>query len=639
MKKISTICAVLVSSLAIAQGPGFPIKKAQMTNKYSTSDESHQPAAQSSGNRAVFYTNDFSTPSSWTLTNTSSPAQDWVIGSTFPTGLAGQGFGPTFTSTSGGNFAIVNSDLAGASASQNCNMTNTAPINCSAESTVAINFDNYHRIFRETHKIFVSNDGVNFTEFNVNTSYGSLNGNYVTSPNGENVSLNISCVAANQATVYVRFNYVGTYDWFWCVDDVTLSDAPGDDLKLSNTYYFNETLDIIFGTPLDYPIVPANQIDNLVIRSTLDNLGANAAANAQFDVAITNSASTNVFTGSSTAATINACDSARVDSVIWSHTAVNETYTIATTADFTNVANDPTTNNTGSATVRVVANSGPGVQWARDNGTENGSFYDLDANPYIMGNVFYVYNDVTVYSIDAAFMGGTNATDPGVAASVTLFEMDPAATATADVFIPIFSGSTNGIDYAITAPMIGNATTTVWNKFPVNPSAPETGILLEGGKQYMAAVEHYGGTDYLSLALSGGTPAGDASVWLYGDGGSGVDWYYATSKLKIRLGLDQQASFLGVDDELEITNLNLGQNVPNPTNDNTKINYSLTESANVTFEVIDITGKVIYTEVMGNKGAGAYSINVNTADFAAGIYYYTMTAGADKITKKMMVTK
>ena len=70
------------------------------------------------------------------------------------------------------------------------------------------------------------------------------------------------------------------------------------------------------------------------------------------------------------------------------------------------------------------------MQWSRDNNTQNGTFIDLDANPYIIGNVFYVYNDITVYSIDAAFMGGSTATDPGVSASVTLFEMDPAATAT-----------------------------------------------------------------------------------------------------------------------------------------------------------------------------------------------------------------
>ena len=95
---------------------------------------------------------------------------------------------------------------------------------------------------------------------------------------------------------------------------------------------------------------------------------------------------------------------------------------------------------------------------------------------------------------------------------------------------------------------------------------------------------------------------------------------------------------MGVED-LVSSNLTLGQNVPNPTSNSTSINYSLNESANVNFEIVDITGKVIYTENMGNKGAGLYSINLNTADYAAGVYYYTMTAGADKLTCKMMVTK
>jgi hypothetical protein len=225
-----------------------------------------------------------------------------------------------------------------------------------------------------------------------------------------------------------------------------------------------------------------------------------------------------------------------------------------------------------------------------------------------------------------------------VTAAVTLYEMDPTGTAIADVFIPIFSGSANGIDYTVTAAMIGNSTTTVWNRFPVNPAAPETGILLEAGKQYLAAVEHYGGPDYLSIAVSGTTPNSDASAWLYGDGGSGVDWYYLTNKLKIRLGLDQNASFLGVEDLIS-NNLTLGQNVPNPSNNSTKINYSLVEGANVNFEIVDITGKVVYNENMGNKGAGLYSMEINTVDFAAGVYYYTMTAGSDKLTCKMMVTK
>jgi hypothetical protein len=562
---------------------------------------------------------------------------DWSIVSSLPGSLTGQGFGPTFNSTSGGNFALIDSDGAGASASQNCNMSNATPIDCSAEATVAISFDNYHRIYLETHKVLVSTDGVNYTEFNVNTGYGS-GINYVTSPNAERVTLNISCVAANASSVTIRFNYQGQYDWFWCIDDVALSDAPADDLKLTGTYYYNETLDLAFGTPLDYPIVPSNQIDNIMVKGTIENLGANTTTNAQLDLAVVNSASATIFNGSSPAADLASCTVPRLDSLVWSHSASLDTYTLNYSADFDNVGNDQTANNTASGTITVVGTSGSGVQWSRDNNTQNGSFIDLDAEPYIIGNVFYVYNDITVYSIDAAFMGGSTATDPGVSAAITLYEMDPAATTIADVFVPIFSGSANGIDYTITAPMIGNGTTTVWNKFPVNPAAPTTGILLEGGKQYMAAIEHYGGADYLSLALSGSTPNADASAWLYGDGGNGIDWYYLTSKLKIRLGLDQNASFLGVD-EVEMSNLSLNQNVPNPANNSSLINYSLKESADVNFEIVDITGKVIYSENMGNKGAGSYSVNVNTADYAAGIYYYTMTAGADKITKKMMVTK
>jgi hypothetical protein len=637
MKKIFTICAVLASTMAIAQGPGNLAKKAFKMNKYSGSNEGSTQAVTSSGSRAVFYTNDFSNPSDWNMDNTSSPALDWAIVTALPSSLTGQGFGPTFNSTSGGNFALIDSDGAGGSATQNANMTTATPIDCSAQPSVEISFDNYHRIYYETHKVMISTDGVNYTEFSVNTGYGA-GINYVTSPNAEKVSVNITSVAANASSVTIRFNYVGAWDWFWCIDDVELSDAPADDVRLTNTVYYNETLDVIFGTPLDYPIVPSNQIDNIVVKGTVENLGTNTATNAQLDLAVVNSASATIFNGSSPAADLAPGSGPRLDSLIWPHSATQDTYTLNYSGDFDNIANDLSANNTASGSIRVVGTSGAGVQWSRDNNTQNGSFVDLDADPYIMGNLFYVYNNITVYSIDAAFMGGASATDPGVSAAITLYELDPSATTTADAFVPLYSGSANGIDYTITASMIGNSTTTVWNKFPLNPASPTTGLVLEAGKVYMAAVEHYGGADYLSVAISGGTPNADASVWLYGDGGSGVDWYYMTNKLKIRFGLDQNASFLGVD-EVKMSNLSLNQNVPNPANNSSIISYSLNESADVNFEIIDITGKVIFSENMGNKGAGSYSVNVNTADYAAGIYYYTMTAGADKITKKMMVTK
>lgn len=511
-------------------------------------------------------------------------------------------------------------------------------IDLSLESSVLLTFQQTLRYCCSsalTLYVYASNDGGTTWSTPISVLYGlAVN---VNAPNPQTVSVNISSLVGGSSNAKIKFEWGGVSHYYWAIDDIMLSPAPPNDVRLNSATYWNETRDIVFGTPLDYPIVPSNQIDNLVLKGILDNQGSATATNATLDFSIVNSATTVVGTGGSTPADLPSA-STRTDSAIWAHSSTPETYTLNLTADHDNIGSEAVTsdNDRSAGSVQVVATSG--TQWSRDNNTQNGTFIDLDAEPYIIGNVFYVYNDITVYSIDAAFMGGATATDPGVSAAVTLFEMDPAATAIADAFVPVYSGSANGIDYTINASQIGNSTTTVWNRFPINPAAPETGILLQAGKQYLAAVEHYGGADYLSIAVSGTTPNSDASAWLYGDGGSGVDWYYLTNKLKIRLGLDQAASFLSVDDLIS-NNLTLGQNVPNPADNSTKINYSLVEAADVNFEIVDITGKVVYSENMGNKGAGLYSMNINTADFAAGVYYYTMTAGLDKLTCKMMVTK
>jgi hypothetical protein len=649
MKKLFTIYFLGLNLILVAQTQLQTNKSKFNIKKSSFTPMNVNGSNQTRENRAVFYTNDFSNPADWVMSNTSSPNNyDWEILNVFPNDLISeptQTFGPNFNSTSGGNFAIVNSYGENINDNQNSNITLVNSIDCSLQTSVELSFDNYHKKYNDSHFVLVSIDGVNFTPFELNENYGVLSGNYINSPNAERVTVNISCIAANQPTVWIRFNYQGGDDWFWCIDDIELSDASSYsyDLQMKTPYFYNETRDIVFNVPLDYTIVPNNQIDNVFFKSGLENDGVYSATNAQLDISIVNSSSVNVFNGSSTIMDLDSCSATRVDSVMWSHSLTPETYTINYSADYDSVVNDVSpTNNSATKKIKVIQPNGSGLQWARDDNTENGNYYDLDANPYIMGNVFYVYNDITVHTIDVAFMGGALATDPGVYVSISLFEMDPGATSVADVFIPVFSGSENGIDCQVTASMIGNSTTTVWNKFPLNPAAPSTGVLLEGGKQYLAAVEHYGGTDHLSIATSGNTPNGDASVWLYGDGGSGVDWYYMTNKLKIRLGIDDNiwagSCYFSVN-EFELENLSLDQNIPNPSFNSTSINYSLKKSAEVTLEITDITGKIIYTEKIGNKGEGEYSLEVNTSHFASGIYYYSLIADSDKQTKKMIVSK
>ncbi|MCB0476533.1 MAG: T9SS type A sorting domain-containing protein [Crocinitomicaceae bacterium] len=92
-------------------------------------------------------------------------------------------------------------------------------------------------------------------------------------------------------------------------------------------------------------------------------------------------------------------------------------------------------------------------------------------------------------------------------------------------------------------------------------------------------------------------------------------------------------------DENESSINTLGQNWPNPFDNNTTIKFTLANSEMCSFEVVDVTGKVVKTIDLGSRGAGQHQIELNANEFNKGIYFYTLTAGANKMTKKMVVTK
>ena len=67
------------------------------------------------------------------------------------------------------------------------------------------------------------------------------------------------------------------------------------------------------------------------------------------------------------------------------------------------------------------------------------------------------------------------------------------------------------------------------------------------------------------------------------------------------------------------------------------IRYELPEEAHVTLKVFNITGKEVLVINEGNKRAGAHKLNLNTADFSGGVYYYTLTTGSAEATQKMII--
>lgn len=78
------------------------------------------------------------------------------------------------------------------------------------------------------------------------------------------------------------------------------------------------------------------------------------------------------------------------------------------------------------------------------------------------------------------------------------------------------------------------------------------------------------------------------------------------------------------------------QNKPNPFDDVTSIEYSLTENGKVTFEVYNLVGELVDSKsINGNKGMNR--LQFDGSELSNGAYIYKMTNNGNTITKRMVI--
>jgi hypothetical protein len=87
---------------------------------------------------------------------------------------------------------------------------------------------------------------------------------------------------------------------------------------------------------------------------------------------------------------------------------------------------------------------------------------------------------------------------------------------------------------------------------------------------------------------------------------------------------------------VEQQGISLSQNIPNPANDNTVIHYSVPTDGSVIFNVYSTSGQVLYSRTV-ETSFGAHSIELNTSDLAAGLYFYSMEFKGQRLVKRMVV--
>jgi hypothetical protein len=83
----------------------------------------------------------------------------------------------------------------------------------------------------------------------------------------------------------------------------------------------------------------------------------------------------------------------------------------------------------------------------------------------------------------------------------------------------------------------------------------------------------------------------------------------------------------------------LEQNYPNPFNPTTVINFSIPKEGNVKLAIYDALGREVEMLVDKKMDAGNYNADWNAANYAAGIYFYTIQVNNFVSTKKMVLLK
>jgi hypothetical protein len=231
---------------------------------------------------SVVWSDDFSNPANWIFTHSGSSAADWYIGNT-PPALTFIDEIASSSATTG--YAIFDSyaycDTANG---QIADMTMASPADLTGHNYVRLKFSQYYlRAFDSTF-VFVSNNNSTWTKFVVNKDVAL--GNYSSVSGAVNPAIqyiDISSVAANQDSVYVRFQFYSPTSlapgsagcgFAWMIDDLSIEDIPDVDASVSLAFAG------------EYTMIPVIQPEALSLRGKIINNGRNSFSGAKlfFDV-------------------------------------------------------------------------------------------------------------------------------------------------------------------------------------------------------------------------------------------------------------------------------------------------------------------------------------------------------------------
>jgi hypothetical protein len=398
-----------------------------------------------------------------------------------------------------------------------------------------------------------------------------------------------------------------------------ITESPSNDMVLKNTQiddYFNDG-NVFDGSGLniEYSIYPFSQVREMTLKSKVLNDGSATQTNVQMAVDVTNGGGTSVFTGSNTLASMatGVLDSIQVDGYTPAATTADYDVTYTLTSDAPDERPDDNT--------KVLSFQVKEFEYAYDRGSRDGrqgNTTTLGAPlEYSAGNIFSIVNDGTAYGIKIAIASNTTTQTTPVGEQVqgTIYDGNLDPIAETDL-------------HEITA---ANLNTNGQNKFVTLPLLTPLDVLA--GEELFVTMQYFGGAAPVYVATSGlaATAAG-----LLLDPAEANPLFLVTGRPMVRLLFDPS---VGIEEGDFQNGVGLGQSFPNPANDQVTIPFELRTGDRVRVELHDVSGKLVRVLEDANRAGGAHRLNVNVSALNEGIYFYTLTSGDVRLTKRMTVVR
>lgn len=543
------------------------------------------------GKANVLYANDFSNASQWSFSNTSVPSADWSIITNLNAAPV-SAFQPAGFLTAFNGYAFINSDAQGPNATQDAIIQlNTVITACATKPFVVLRFSQMLRRFGDTTLVEVSNDGNTWIPYLCNPNLE----NNDNTPNPQKVDINISAVAGNQPTVYIRFRYKASNAWFWAIDDLKILEQDQFDLEGAESF-FGTTGN--WGIRMPYYQIPVEQIMPIEVSGRIINAGYEIQPNVYLTCTDGQG-----FSSQSDTVTIPANQSATQDiQDEWTPTSALGQKTLTSTAVSSATDQEPTNN-----TLNLIQLNISSKYYARSTdlrvGRVSNNFFQFG---YQTGNIFDIFNDATISS---AMVHVNSESTPGSKLFARLYE-----AVALDSFV-LLSYSDTVIIPTLTTDQV----------FRVRLTVP---TLLEAGKSYLLTAGSMGSASFPGLVI--GTSGKSEIFTSYYQADNSAVWYSFTETPMVKMNFESVA-------ELEENYVKESSFIlaPNPNNGQFSLlinNYDLKEISNVEIRTMD--GRIL-ENIHSHLDENRLSIDMNNEP--SGIYIVRISLNNNIFIVKQLI--